>query len=241
VRGRLDLYRIAIFVLFAWLGWKANRNAVLFALVAGVVLRANVGEWLECGDAKRYRLRLGRVITAAAIGVLLAGVPFDMLSLLEPRELPRWFGLGEVKQAFCHEAAEFLGKPGMPRHCYAIDEGAAAVYIFHNGPDHKVFADARLEVNTRLTLERYLAIEEQIISSDPRLLESLGAGTEPDEDGRIEPPALLISLPYLASNPALQHGLARLTSYRRVYVDDSAVVFLEATKADALGLPELRP
>lgn len=234
VRRRLDFYRMAIFVLFAWLGWKANRNAVLFALAAGMVLRANVGEWLQRENATRCRFGWGRVITAAAMGVLLAGVPFDMLSLLQPGELPRWFGVGEVKQAFCHEAAEFLGKPGMPRHCYALDEGAAAVYLFHNGPQRKVFADARLEVNTRATLERYLAIEGQIISGDPRLLESLTAGIEPDADGRIEPPAILISLPYLASNRALQQGLARLKHYRRVYVDDCAVVFLVAEQADRL-------
>jgi hypothetical protein len=241
MRGRLDFYRIAIFVLFAWLGWKANRNAVLFALVASIVLRANVGEWLATRAAAAHHLRLGRVITAAAIGVLLAGVPFDMLSLLQPAELPRWFGLGEVSQAFCHDAAEFLGRPGMPRRCYAIDEGAAAVYIFHNGPERKVFADARLEVNTRATLERYLAIEGQIIAGDPDLFDSLTAGIEPDADGAIEAPAILISLPYLASNPALQQGLARLKQYRRVYVDDCAVVFLETSHAEAMGLPELRP
>jgi hypothetical protein len=236
---RLDFYRIAVFVLFAWLGWKANRNAVLFGLVASVVLRANLGDWLDDRDLGGLRFKAGRVITAAILGVLLVGVPCDMLSVLQSGELPRWFGVGEIPQAFVHEAAEFLGRPGMPRRCYAIDEGAAAVYIFHNGSERKVFADARLEVNTRATLERYLAIEVQIITGDPHVLDSLTQGIEPDPYGRIEAPALLISLPYLASNPPLQRGLAQLKQYRRVYVDESAVVFLEQKQAEALGLPEL--
>ncbi|MGH7137538.1 MAG: hypothetical protein ACREHD_17470, partial [Pirellulales bacterium] len=241
VRSRLDLFCLAIFVLFGWLAWKANRNWVLFALVSGVVLRTNVGEWLAARRISERQARIGRVVTAAALGVLLIGVPFDLLSVTRLAELPRLFGVGEIPGAFPHAAAEFLSRPGMPRHCYAVDEGAAAVYIFHDGPDRKVFADARLEVNTRATLERYLAIEGQIISGDPRLLDSLTAGIEPDADGRVEAPALLISLPYLASNRALQQGLARLKQYRRVYVDDSAVVFLESSHAEAMGLPELHP
>jgi hypothetical protein len=71
------------------------------------------------------------------------------------------------------------------------------------------------------------------------LLANLTQGIEPDADGRIEAPALLISLPYLANNPPLQQGLARLKQFRRVYVDDSAVVFLEEELAEAMGLPEL--
>ena len=239
MRGWLDFYRMAVFVLFAWLGWKANRNAVLFALVAGVVLRANLGEWLANRGPEHRCFRLGRVLTAAVLGLLLFCVPFNLLARMRPAEIQRWFGVGEIPQAFPHEAAEFLGRPGMPHRCYAIDEGAAAVYIFHNGPGQKVFADARLEVNTRATLERYLAIEGQIISGDPRVLDSLTQGIEPNASGHIEPPAILISLPYLARNPPLQQGLLRLKQFRRVYVDDSAVVFLEQDQAEALGLAQV--
>ncbi|HVX10747.1 MAG TPA: hypothetical protein VHC22_06170 [Pirellulales bacterium] len=241
VRGRLDLYRLSLFALFAWLGWAANRNAMLFGLAATTVLRANVGEWLAGHRPGEGRLRLGPVSTAAALGILLLGVPCNLLSVMRPAELPRWFGVGEIPNAFPHEAAEFLGRPGMPRRCYAIDEGAAAVYIFHNGPRQKVFADARLEVNTHATLERYLAIEGQIVVGDPHVLDSLTQGIEPDASGDVEPPAILISLPYLANNGPLQRGLSRLGQYRRVYVDDSAVVFLVHERAEALGLAELHP
>lgn len=237
-RQRFDPFRLIVFVLFAWLAWKANRNWALFAVVSGVVLRANVGDWLA-SRADGASSRPCRLLTAVALGFLLIGVPLNLLSVTRQSELPRWFGVDEIPGAFPHAAAQFLGGPDMPRRCYAIDEGAAAVYIFHNGPERKVFADARLEVNTRETLERYLAIEGQITAGDPRLLDSLREGVSPDADGAIELPALLISLPYLAQNAPLQRGLARLTAYRRVFVDDSAVVFIEHDVAEALGLPEL--
>ena len=238
-RLRLDWYRLAIFVIFAWLAWQANRNAVLFALVGGTVVRANLGEWLAERNTQPRRFGLGRVLTAAALGVLVVGVPFDLLSVMRPAEIPRLFGLGEIPGAFPHEAAAFLGREGMPRHCYAIDEGAAAVYIFHNGPRRRVFADARLEVNTRETLERYRAVERQLMAGDPGVFESLTEGIEPDAEGRIESPALLISLRTLAANPWLQQGLTALPRFRRVYVDDVAVVFLEQSRAEALGLPDV--
>lgn len=127
----------------------------------------------------------------------------------------------------------------MPRRCYAIDEGAAAVYIFHNGPERLVFADARLEVNTRRTLERYLAIERQLVDGDERVFDALAAGAEPSTAEAPELPALLISLRYLATNRPLQEGLAKLKRWRRVYVDDVAVAFIEASQADSLGLPDV--
>ena len=239
VRQRFDFYRLAILVFFAWLAWKANRNAVLFALVGGSVLRANVGEWLADRHDEARRFGPGRVLTAALLGVLIIGVPFDLLSVLRPAEIPRLFGVNEIPRAFPHEAAQFLGRDEMPRYCYALDEGAAAVYIFHNGPQRRVFADARLEVNTRATLEQYLSIERQLMAGDPGVFDSLTHDVPPDADGKREVPALLISLRYLATNPALQQGLARLTQFRRVYVDYVAVVFVEQDAADALGLPEV--
>jgi len=237
-RRRFDFYRLGIFVLFAWLAWKANRNAVLFALAGGSVLRANVGDSLEDCEPGPRRFGLARVLTAALLGVLIVLIPLDFLTARRPAETPRLFGLDEIPRAFPHEAAEFLGREGMPRHCYALDEGAAAVYIFHNGPERRVFADARLEVNTRATLERYLSVERQLMAGDASVFDSLTQDLPPDADGKKEVPALLISLRYLATNPALQQGLARLTRFRRVYVDYVAVVFIEQAQADALGLPE---
>ncbi|HQU44489.1 MAG: hypothetical protein B7Z73_02430 [Planctomycetia bacterium 21-64-5] len=241
-RRRFDFFRLAVFALFAWLAWKANRNAVLFALVAGTVLQANVAEWLAERPRSSRRFGLGRVLTAAALGVLILGVPFDLLSKtkVRPGESPRLFGVREIPRAFPHEAAEFLGREGMPRYCYALDEGAAAVYLFHNGPRRRVFADARLEVNTRATLDRYLALERLLMHGDPRVFDELTRDVSPDGEGKKEVPALLISLRYLATNPRLQTGLASLKRFRRVYVDYVAVVFLDESEAERLGLAEVR-
>jgi hypothetical protein len=46
-------------------------------------------------------------------------------------------------------------------------------------------------------------------------------------------------LRYLATNRPLQEGLAKLKRFRRVYVDDVAVAFIDGGQADALGLPEV--
>ncbi|HWB11111.1 MAG TPA: hypothetical protein VG826_17920 [Pirellulales bacterium] len=239
LRAQFDLYRMLVFGLFAWLAWQANRNAVLFALVSATVLRANLGEWLEGRRDGRRRFSLGPVLTASFLGVLIFCVPFDLLSVTRPAEIPRLFGVGEIPRAFPHEAARFLGRDGMPRRCYALDEGAAAVYTFHNAPQRLVFADARLEVNTRETLERYLAIERQLMDGDERVFDALAEGAERGIDQEAEVPSLLISLRYLAANRELQHGLAKLKRFRRVYVDYVAVAFVEASQAEVLGLPEV--
>lgn len=241
LRGRLDLFRALIFALFAHLCWQANRNSPLFALVGGFVLRANLGDWLEqrTASSKRGRFRLGRVALAGVLGTLLCMVPLDLLSVTRPGEMARLFGLNEIPNAFAHEEAEFLGQPGMPRSCYAIDEGAAAVYIFHNGPGRRVFADPRLEVNTRETLERYLRIERELLAGDSAAIASLMRDAPVGPDGKPEMPALLINLRVFVQNPALLDGLSRLKQFRRVHEGKVAVVYLEDEQADRLGLADL--
>lgn len=239
IHGRFDLFRALIFGLFAHLCWQANRNSPLFALAGGFVLRANLGDWLEPRPAKRGRFRLRRVALAGVLGTLLCMVPLDLLSVTRPGEMVRLFGLNEIPNAFAHEEAEFLGQPGMPRSCYAIDEGAAAVYIFHNGPERRVFADPRLEVNTRETLERYLRIEAQLRAGDPAVIASLMRDAPAGLDGRPEMPALLINWRVFIHNPGFLSGVRQLKQFRRVHEGKVAVVYLEVGQADRLGLADL--
>lgn len=237
-RHKVNWFRAFVFAAFAHLAWQASRNSVLFALVGGVVLRANVGEWLETLlRPPRRRFHLGPVLAAAVLGLLMIGVPLDLLTTQRRAEIPRLFGFGEIPGAFAHDAARFLGREGMPQRCFAVDEGAAAVYIFHNGPERRVFADARLEVNTRRTLERYLEIERQLALSDPQFVESLTEGISPGPGGSVETPALLISLRYLLSDPVLAGGVARLRGFRTVYVDNVAMVLIDDEQAEQLHLP----
>lgn len=116
---------------------------------------------------------------------------------------------------------------------------SAPVYIFHNGPERRVFADPRLEVNTRATLERYLRIEAQLRAGDPAAIAGLMRDAPAGPDGRPEMPALLVNLRVFIQNPGLLDGLSRLKRFRRVHEGKVAVVYLDINQADRLGLPDL--
>ena len=70
----------------------------------------------------------------------------------------RNFGLGELPLAYAHDAAKFAARPGMPERALALDLRQAAVYLFHNGPERKLFIDGRLEVPSRATFESYVRL-----------------------------------------------------------------------------------
>ncbi|MEX0713285.1 MAG: hypothetical protein WD278_13100, partial [Pirellulales bacterium] len=233
VRGRLSLYRLAMFAAFAYLGWQANRNSVLFALVGGLALRANVGEIFEAAGTNVAASKPGRIALAVLLALAIIGVPSDALTLWSGSESSRRFELGEAPSWFCHEAARFLGRPGMPQNVYAVDQGPAAVYIFHNGPARRVFADGRLEVNTRETLQRYLLIARQLGSRDPALLANLTRDVQPGPNGEREVPALLIDL----RTPLWLEGPMADPRFQPVFYDDAAIVFLTVERAERLNLP----
>ena len=60
------------------------------------------------------------------------------------------FGLRERPLTFAHEAARFAGRPGLPDRALVFHLGQAGVYVYHNGPERKVFMDGRLEVPSLL-------------------------------------------------------------------------------------------
>ena len=59
---------------------------------------------------------------------------------------------------YAHDAAKFAARPGMPERALALDLRQAAVYLFHNGPERKLFIDGRLEVPSRATFESYVRL-----------------------------------------------------------------------------------
>ena len=85
----------------------------------------------------------------AVAGVLTAQL-FDH-ALDEAVELER--ATGKVLRA-----SRDLQQEGMPERVYAMHLGHAALYMYECGPERKVFADPRLEVNTQETLAHYLEI-----------------------------------------------------------------------------------
>jgi hypothetical protein len=230
-RGRWALFPVLLFTAFAYLAWQASRNSPLFALAGGFVFQTNVDELCPVRFAiDTRRFRPGLVLLGACLGLLIAAVPTDIFWMLAHGEMPRRFGWGEVPYMFPHESARFLAREGMPRHIYAVDQGAAAVCIFHDGPERRVFADGRLEVNTRETLDRYDNIwNRELTVHSGAAIDELRRDVEPGPDGTREVPAVMVDI---ASSLALFDD----PRFRPVFFDDVAYVFLTTDQADRLGL-----
>ncbi|HVX60711.1 MAG TPA: hypothetical protein VHC19_08915 [Pirellulales bacterium] len=232
-RGSWDALRALLFAAFAYLAWQSSRNSALFAIAGGMIVRENFGE-LAARSPPSPGSRGGRLALACCLGMLLASLPTNIFWALARSESPRRFGWGEVPNVFSHEAAKFLGQAGMPRRVFPVDQGEAAVYIFHNGPQRRVFADGRLEVNTPETLARYIEIRRKMINRSGNLRASLREGIEPGADGRQETPALLIDVA-----AAEWAGVASDPQFRPVYFDGVALVFLDVEQAERLDLPAI--
>ena len=75
---------------------------------------------------------------------------------------PRGFGLRESPLAFAHDAARFAGQAGLPDRALAYDLSEAGVYLFHNGPQRKLFMDGRLEVPDHETFATYIRLDNML-------------------------------------------------------------------------------
>ena len=236
-RGKFDLNRALVFAAFAYLAWQSNRNSALFAIAGGWVVARNFSELAETSQASSAdakKSHLGAVALALGLVLLIVSMPTDVFWALARSESPRRFGFNEVPNHFAHGSARFLGREGMPKNVFAVDQGEAAVYIFHNGPQRRVFADGRLEVNSRAVLERYQKIRLQMVERDPELLASLTHDLPRDANGRRETPALLIDV-----GAQEWAGVAKDQRFRPVHFDGVALVFLSSEQADRLGLPPI--
>ncbi len=124
------------------------------------------------------------------------------------------FGLRERPLTFGHEAARFAGRAGLPQRALVYDLGQTGVYIYHNGPDGKVFMDARLELPSLATFQTYVRIEEWLNHGDPRWDAAVARLGDPlvliSHDGWTEAEAALITHP----------------RWRCIYFDAIAAVFV---------------
>jgi tetratricopeptide (TPR) repeat protein len=165
LRGRL--FRVSLSFAFGYLALVAVRNVNLFALVAGFVMAWNLGEWAfeltslraESLPAPRWMALPGLVARGGL--ALLVGLWITAISsgwFFRAAGEVRRFGLGESPLAYAHEAARFAGRPGMPERALALDLRQAGVYLFHNGPERKLFIDGRLEVPSRATFESFVRL-----------------------------------------------------------------------------------
>ena len=248
INKRVNPFRILLFIAFTHLAWKASRNTSIFALISGIILCGNVSDWLrlivpdtassESKTSFSLSIRSQNWLVSSVIGPRIAtGVFLFLLISLFMGYWNRWggegkvLGLGEQEAWYAHAAAEFAGQPGMPERAFVSNMGQAAVYIFHNGPERKVFFDGRLEVNTKETFELYEQIQQQMAfgKADWAFLLQDEKGQRP-----------VIILDSRSSRNEIR-GMGVNPGWRLVFADQAAAVFLDVETAERLQLPQVDP
>ncbi|HVW01066.1 MAG TPA: hypothetical protein VHB77_12025 [Planctomycetaceae bacterium] len=221
--------RLLLFAAFGHLAWEASRNTSIFALVAGVVTCANFAAAARARSERDFEpILLTQLAILSALALIVAvvtGVWNDIGGERKP------FGFGERPAWFMHGPSRFAGTAGMPEHALVFHNGQAPVYIYHNGPQRTVFMDARLEVSTRQTFEKYEEIQRLMAKGDRRWGEIARA-----PDGKL--PAVLLDS---RNSLALANGLLQQPEWRLVYADPTGGVFIETRLAQELNLPAVDP
>lgn len=231
---RPSVFRLLLFVSFSLLSWKATRNSQQFAAVVGALTAWNLAEWAAAvGRARRQTARVDKptrrsfagsvVCRLATLGVLIAltvfvatGAYYTLLG--EGRTV----GLGEKPLWFPHKAVEFARGAGMPERFVCIHNGHAAVWEYHNGPERKVYTDARLEVIGPELYKEYLALQ-QAIRENRGWEERLAA---------MGNPGLLLDLVQTGS-PALSASIFSSPNWRCIFFDAVAAVFVHRSYTQA--------
>ena len=218
VHARGSIFRLLLTATFTYLSFQAIRNINLFGLVAGAVLAWNISEWiarLAAGRPHRIMPWVAWGLAAGLVAVWAVAVVSDRYYALTG-DITH-FGLRERPLTFGHEAARFAGRPGLPRRALVFDLGQTGVYVYHNGPDRKVFMDARLEIPSRSTFQTYVRLEEWLNHNDPRWDAVVARLGDPlvliSHDGWAEAEAALLSHP----------------RWRCIYFDEIASIFVTRT------------
>lgn len=226
---------LLLFAGFTYLAWVGFRNSAVFALVAGVVACWNFGAGPAMASVSgrgndriavnKTQFPAAGLVTAALI-VLIVMVYSGAWAKVAM--VPKKVGLGEQKGRFPHRACQFAGRPGFPKLAF-LPWHDAAVYIFHNGPEYKVFMDGRLEVNPRESIERHNQALYEMAQGNPDWAEPVrGAGGE----------FPLVILDKYETLPALA-GILRIKEWVPVYSDEISAVFVREETAKHLNLPPL--
>lgn len=246
IRKRVNPFRILLFVAFTHLAWKASRNTGLFSLISGMILCGNVSDWLRLSGS----FRSATVATSETavegpgwLGKSMAGqgittaIFLCLVGSVLSGHWARWggegkvLGLGEQEAWYAHAASKFAGQPGMPHRAFISNMGQAAVYIFHNGPERKVFFDGRLEVNSKETFQFYEQIQQQMATGGANWAYILQ-----DEQGQL--PVIILDSRY--SRDQIR-GMGGNPGWRLVFADQAAAVFLDVQTADRLQLQVADP
>ena len=230
-RGDWEIFRTLLLLGFAYLALKMTRNSALFAVVAGYVLRWNLGVVMERPVARLVH-RFPRLIRSVSLATLVlavllvsSGAYHNRMRVVPPRE----FGIGESSW-YPHEAARALLEPGMPKRVFAHHLGVAAVCIKSAGPEKTVFVDARLETNTKETLADYKEIIDGLGMQSELALRRLAGDPDPAKW-----PAVVIANHELASRPGLLGFLAGHPEWVCVFSQPPAGLDIGAPERSFIG------
>jgi hypothetical protein len=225
-RRRWSVLRLLLFAGFSHLAWKATRNSNIFALVSGFVACENLGEaFAPMGRGVAPRSSLREWSVAGVLAALVLAVVTGSWNQIGDKNKP--FGLGEARDWFIHDAAKFAGREGFPHRAFVANNGQAAVYIYHNAPERRVFMDGRLEVCPLQSWLAFHAILNNMVEGNPDWQSTF------QQHGGELPVVILdnrISILQIA-------GLLETPGWRLVYSDRAAAVFLSDGQAAALSLP----
>ena len=178
-----QIYHICLFITFGYLGWSMSRNDPLVGLVFAYITLASVAEDTQISAAfiksnnQSFRRYVGAgaslLVVFLTYGVISGSYHHDRQS---PFEKKPWYGESVI---YPHEAAKFLSRLPSIEEIYADHELLASLCIFHMRNDQRIFADARLEVNTKGSLADMREIR-RLFNSDIRaamiMLETYGSG-----------------------------------------------------------------
>jgi tetratricopeptide (TPR) repeat protein len=219
LRSGCSLFRLLLAGAFAYLGLQALQNWSRFALVAGVVLTWNFGEWAEelSRSWKSERLHTcvswcSRAGLSVVLGIWLTALLRDQYYVHTGE--PRHFAFREQPLEFAHDAVLFAGKPGLPDRALVYGLGQTGLYTFHNAPERKTFMDGRLEMPDQKTFETYVAVEDWLRAKDPHWEKAVAAMGNP-----------LILLEH-TNNYGAEAGLLMHPDWRCIYYDALASIFV---------------
>lgn len=230
-RMRWSPFRFLLFMAYSHLAWQASRNTGIFALVSAFIACENFAEAMTRSPAsaeQTLRSLLFRTKTMTAVfAVLCVAVVTGLWNEMGEKNKP--FRLGEASRWFIHDAARFAAQPGFPEIAFVANIGQAEVYVYHNGPERRVFMDARLEVCTQHTFEMFNSILMDMSSGNTRWQSLFPNGELP-----------VVILDSRTSRLAIT-GMLNTPTWRLVFADSAAAVFLPLATADRLKLPLADP
>lgn len=178
-------YHVCLLIAFAYLGWNMSRNDPLVGLVFCYITFSRIADAkaLTMSILRSESQAISRFITPSA-ALLVAFLSYGAISgsyhqdEQSPFEKSPWYGESRI---YPHDAAMFLNTLEDIDEIYADHELLAALCIYHMREDQRVFADARLEVNTKKALADMREVRRLLnrdIEEATTLLSSYGNGTK---------------------------------------------------------------